>query len=270
MYIRPYLQPTTSFCSHPLCPTFVKNVKSYSSWSSRLFPASLGGRTSSVQIVPRHFFSSSPAAFFRYQTPAPRPSRRPLLNFLNKIPHNVVFYGIIGLNSSVFMMWFMALERYVSYSTWSKTIALTSCIHQKQEKDPSALVWMEQNFTNSWKNLSMGRMCVKQQIRYLLINVCYSWTPLAACFSHKDFFHIFLNSFTFFFMAKPVLHLLGSRQFIFLYIGGLWINCLSIALTFAYIPHIGGLFASFSSLLYSQWAQRDNYCSHGASGKSII
>ena len=118
MPLRPYLQAARSFCAHPH-PTFVKNVKSYSSSSSSLFPVFLlgKGRTSSLHNLPRRFFSSSSPPFLRYQTPAPRPSRRPLLNFLNNIPHNVVFYGIMGLNSSVFMMWFLALEKYVSCST---------------------------------------------------------------------------------------------------------------------------------------------------------
>jgi membrane associated rhomboid family serine protease len=48
-----------------------------------------------------------------------------------------------------------------------------------------------------------------------------SWTLVTACFSHRDWAHILFNGFTFFFMAQPVLKMLGSRQFIFLYLGGL-------------------------------------------------
>ncbi|KAF9534438.1 hypothetical protein CPB83DRAFT_844247 [Crepidotus variabilis] len=134
---------------------------------------------------------------------------------MNKIPQNTVFYGIIGLNGAVFTMWFFAKEKY------------------KQEGDPNSLVWMQQNFTNSWQNLSSGRF----------------WTPLSSCFSHRDISHILFNGFTFFFIGPPVLTLLGSRQFIFLYLGG-------------------GLVSSFTSILYSRLGgHRDpNFASHGASG----
>lgn len=47
-----------------------------------------------------------------YVRPKPLPSRQ-YLGFLDKIPHNTVFYGIIGLNCLVFGMWFMAIQKYV-------------------------------------------------------------------------------------------------------------------------------------------------------------
>lgn len=46
-----------------------------------------------------------------------------------------------------------------------------------------------------------------------------SWTLVTSCFSHKDISHILFNGFTFYFMARPVLHILGSGQFLILYLG---------------------------------------------------
>ncbi|KDR74534.1 hypothetical protein GALMADRAFT_250548 [Galerina marginata CBS 339.88] len=160
----------------------------------------------------QHWLSTSPRSYLRYHA-RQNPRKPPFLGFLDKIPENTIFYGVIGLNSVVFIMWFMAVQKY------------------KQEGDPSSVIWMQENFTNSWKNISSGRI----------------WTPLASCFSHRDWSHILLNGFTFFFMAPPVLQMLGSRQFIFLYFGG-------------------GLVSSFASTTYAKWVGKNDYASHGASG----
>ncbi|KAF8164933.1 hypothetical protein B0H34DRAFT_217393 [Crassisporium funariophilum] len=157
-------------------------------------------------------FSTSPQSSLRYHPRPNPPPKSVFLGFLDKIPGNTVFYGIIGINSLVFMMWFMAREKY------------------KQDRDPGAIFWMGKNFTTSWDNLASGRL----------------WTPLTACFSHRDWAHILFNGFTFFFMAKPVLQLLGSRQFMFLY--------------------LGGLISSFSSIAYAKMTHKQDYSSHGASG----
>ncbi|KJA21675.1 hypothetical protein HYPSUDRAFT_140292 [Hypholoma sublateritium FD-334 SS-4] len=143
----------------------------------------------------------------------PRRQQPRFLGFLDNISQNTIFYTIIGLNASVFTMWFMAGQVY------------------KQEGDPSNLIWMNQNFTTSWNNITSGRF----------------WTPLTACFSHNNVAHILFNGFTFFFMASPVLSILGSRQFLFLYIGG-------------------GLVSSFTSGIWSNLAGKHDYSSHGASG----
>jgi len=101
----------------------------------------------------------------------------------------------------------------------------------KQQGDPSAILFMRQNFLSSWDNLVSGRIL----------------SPLKSCFSHQDLSHILFNGFTFFFMAKPMLQMLGSRQFIFLYLGG-------------------GLISAFSSIAYAKLAGKKDYASHGASG----
>ncbi|KAF8901747.1 hypothetical protein CPB84DRAFT_1777327 [Gymnopilus junonius] len=160
----------------------------------------------------KRWFSAS-RSFLRHHVPQHPQRKTSFLGILDKIPSNAIFYGIIGINVAVFTMWFMAIQKY------------------KQEGDPSAVLWMERNFLNSWKNLTSGRI----------------WTPLTACFSHQDWSHILLNGFTFYFMAPVVLEMLGSRQFIFLYMGG-------------------GLVASFASMTYAQLTGKYNHASHGASG----
>ncbi|KAF8639991.1 hypothetical protein AX17_001237 [Amanita inopinata Kibby_2008] len=71
------------------------------------------------------------------------------------------------------------------------------------QRDVAAYRWMVDNFITSWGHVKSGRI----------------WTLVTSCFSHKDFAHILFNGFTFFFMAKPVLHMLGSGQFLLLYLG---------------------------------------------------
>ena len=48
----------------------------------------------------------------------------------------------------------------------------------------------------------------------------YRWTLLTCAFSHEGAAHIFVNAFTFYFMAPPVLGALGKRAFFVLYLGG--------------------------------------------------
>ncbi|KAF6762766.1 hypothetical protein DFP72DRAFT_876882 [Ephemerocybe angulata] len=138
---------------------------------------------------------------------------QPFLGFLNNLNHNAIIYGIIGLNVGVFGMWYLTQSKY------------------KLEGDARPLIWMYQNFTNSWGNLRAGRV----------------WTAITSCFSHKDFSHILFNGFTFFFMAPVVLQILGGRRFIFLYMGA-------------------GLVSAATSLLYGRFIDRKDVPSHGASG----
>ncbi|KIK08582.1 hypothetical protein K443DRAFT_563619 [Laccaria amethystina LaAM-08-1] len=161
----------------------------------------------------RSFFTSIPCALRYHPLPRPHSSRRHFFGFLDEIPQNTIFYGIIGLNATVFVMWFMSTQKY------------------KQEQDPSAFIWMHQNFTNSWQNISSGRI----------------WTPVTSCFSHKDVGHIFFNGFTFFFMAQPVLQMLGGRSFVFLYMGG-------------------GLVSALVGMGYANLIDKQDRPAHGASG----
>ena len=47
------------------------------------------------------------------QPEKPRQTYR-FFGFLDKIPEDFIFYGIIGINSVVFMMWYMATQKFVS------------------------------------------------------------------------------------------------------------------------------------------------------------
>lgn len=61
----------------------------------------------------RPFFTSTRLSL-RYHPPQnPRQARR-FLGFLDNIPQDFIFYGIIGINSAVFTMWYMATQKFVS------------------------------------------------------------------------------------------------------------------------------------------------------------
>jgi len=64
--------------------------------------------------------------------------------------------------------------------------------------------WIQKHFLSSWYNLSSGRI----------------WTLFTHQFAHVDLPHLLFNGFTFYFMAPLTLSILGSRQFLFLYLGG--------------------------------------------------
>ncbi|TFK43150.1 hypothetical protein BDQ12DRAFT_674483 [Crucibulum laeve] len=160
----------------------------------------------------RTFFTSARSSL-RYHPPPTPPPRKPFMGFLDSIPQNTVFYGILAINGIVFFMWYMANQKL------------------KVERDASALNWMYQNFTNSWHTLQSGRI----------------WTLVTACFSHQSVSHILFNGFTFFFMAQPVLQMLGSRQFILLYLGA-------------------GILSSMTSLMYARFVDHTDRNSLGASG----
>jgi hypothetical protein len=61
----------------------------------------------------RPIFTSTLFSIRQHPSQNPRQARR-FLGFLDKIPEDFIFYGIIGLNSAVFIMWYMAIQKYVS------------------------------------------------------------------------------------------------------------------------------------------------------------
>ncbi|KAJ3803104.1 hypothetical protein GGU11DRAFT_763011 [Lentinula aff. detonsa] len=140
-------------------------------------------------------------------------NKRNSFNFLDQIPEDVVFWGIIGLNGAVFIMWQLSRKRY------------------EIERDPGSYIWMQRNFTSSWSNFSSGRI----------------WTAATSMFSHQGFQHILFNMFTFYFLARPVLSILGPRRFLSLYIGG-------------------GLVSSFGSMYWHNRIKHRDTSSLGASG----
>ncbi|KAF7313655.1 TKL/TKL-ccin protein kinase [Mycena chlorophos] len=107
---------------------------------------------------------------------------------LDDIPTNTVFWSIIGINGAVFGLSWWARQKLVV------------------ERDPTWMRWLQDNFYLSWKNLQAGRV----------------WTLVTSMFTHSnsDISHILFNGFTFYFMAPMTLNILGSKQFLLLYIGG--------------------------------------------------
>ncbi|KAF8211332.1 hypothetical protein K438DRAFT_1807129 [Mycena galopus ATCC 62051] len=128
--------------------------------------------------VPRRIFHSSSRRSYNHN--------RGYFRFLDDIPQNTVFYGILGLNVAVFTGFWWAKQKITV------------------ERDPRMYRWMTNHFTCSWRNLKQGRI----------------WTLFTSAFAHEGFAHILFNGFTFYFMAPLTLSILGSRQFIFLYLGG--------------------------------------------------
>ena len=122
---------------------------------------------------------------------------------------------------------------------------------QENLRDPSSYVWMSQNFLVNMQNVKQGRMSVRPLV-FLLSNASSDiprrWCLLTACFSHESTSHLLFNALSYFFMAPPVLALLGNTGFLALYLGG-------------------GIFASVASLSWrSLRGGRPTDSSHGASG----
>lgn len=119
------------------------------------------------------------------QSEDPGSKKNSFFKFLDDIPKDALFIGILATNAVVFGMWYMASQKL------------------KYQRDPSSFKWMVDHFVSSWNNVKSGRV----------------WTLVTSCFSHEGIGHILFNGFTFYFMAQPVLHMLGSRQFLILYLG---------------------------------------------------
>jgi len=132
-------------------------------------------------------------------------------SWIDNLPPPLIFWSILAANAGVFLAWYYAENNY------------------RLLRDNKAYIWMQQNFTVSMANVTSGRV----------------WTVLTCCFSQSDTTHLLFNGFTYFFMAQPVLAMLGNKQFLVLYLGG-------------------GFIASMTSLLWNR--DMPYYASHGASG----
>ncbi|TDL29311.1 rhomboid-domain-containing protein [Rickenella mellea] len=132
-------------------------------------------------------------------------------SWLDKIPHNVIVYGILGINGAVYLAWQYAESR-------------------RSVGDPSLSIFLSKNLLMAWGNIQQGRI----------------WTVLTSSFSHSTAGHIFMNAFTFYFMAPPVIRFLGNASFLRLYLGG-------------------GIIGSIVSLLANKSVRERGGASHGAS-----
>lgn len=82
------------------------------------------------------FTSAKRSVRYSAPPPPPRPSFRPF-GFLDRIPPNVVLYGIIGLNAAVFTMWLMAKQKYVRSLIWPfQAMCVTSGVSTNTESRP--------------------------------------------------------------------------------------------------------------------------------------
>lgn len=71
--------------------------------------------TVAASLFQKRRLSTSPPLSLRYHVPQPRHRKSTFFGFLDKLPPNAVFYGILGLNATVFVMWFMAIQKYVRH-----------------------------------------------------------------------------------------------------------------------------------------------------------
>ncbi|KAI5117506.1 hypothetical protein M0805_009675 [Coniferiporia weirii] len=130
----------------------------------------------------------------------------------NQLPSEVVLWAILGLNGAVYFAWQYATDL-------------------ARHGDPSLYIKMQRNILLSWRNIREGRI----------------WTAITSTFSHSSASHIFLNGLTFYFMAPPVLRILGNSAFMGLYL-------------------FGGISCSMLSLLLNQSLIKREGSSNGASG----
>ncbi|KAL5488133.1 hypothetical protein ACEPAI_6241 [Sanghuangporus weigelae] len=135
-----------------------------------------------------------------------------LRRWFDQIPSDFIVWTIIGLNGAVFIAW-------------------QAAILQKAQGEPSLYVQMQKNFQNSWRNIREGRF----------------WCIIGAAFSHSNAAHIFMNLFSFYFLAPPIVNLIGNTSFLALYF-------------------LGGIACSTFSLLLNQSVKKRDGNSHGASG----
>lgn len=91
---------------------------------------------------------------------------------------------MVGLNVLVFIGWKMAVAADAT--------------------DPRSrkIQMMMRNFTDNWTNMTHR-----------------PWSLVTSFFSHMDFWHLGFNMFTFYFLAPPVLQILGPAKFLTLYFG---------------------------------------------------
>ena len=112
--------------------------------------------------------------------------RRSSSSYSDKVSAEFLIYGLIGVNSLVFLSWLYA-----------KSLA-------ESKGDLSALIFMHNNFV----------VGIPQ-----VLGIGHFWTPLTAAFSHYDLWHFGINMFVLHSFGPTVVDLVGKRQFLPLYLG---------------------------------------------------
>ncbi|KAG0295118.1 hypothetical protein BGZ96_012505 [Linnemannia gamsii] len=98
---------------------------------------------------------------------------------------NKVVYTIVAINIAVFGTW-----QYAEGNA-------------KRFHDGRLYMFMFRHFTDSLQNLKEGRV----------------WTLVTSAFSHKEWYHILLNTMVLLSFGDPVWRLLGTRRFLAVYLG---------------------------------------------------
>ncbi|KAG0084979.1 hypothetical protein BGZ92_009402 [Podila epicladia] len=114
---------------------------------------------------------------------------------------NKVVYAIVGINVAVF-------------ATWQYAEA-----NAQRFQDGRLYYFMFRNFTDSAQNLREGRV----------------WTLVTSAFSHKEWYHIILNTMVLLSFGDPVWRMLGTRRFLTVYLGSAVAASLS---SVAYYSHL--------------------------------
>jgi len=198
-------------------------------FSCRTFFANNSITTRSNPLPHRFFSTSSPSQLRYHLSRAGRRSQN--IGFLDRIPQNSIFYGIIGLNGLVFVMWYMSTAKYVCASCGWLTCGEDRCTQYNKletRRRPVRVRLDAQELYSKLAEFDFGQNVCSFLPSQVLINSlslldllhCYRWTTLTCCFSHQNLPHILMNGFTFYFMAQPVQQILGNKQFLLLYLGG--------------------------------------------------
>ncbi|KAK3808570.1 MAG: hypothetical protein J3Q66DRAFT_374109 [Benniella sp.] len=114
---------------------------------------------------------------------------------------NKLVYPIVAINVMVFATWQYAEGK------------------AKRFQDGRLYLFMFKNFANSLTNLREGRL----------------WTLLTSAFSHKDWYHILLNTVVFLSFGPPVWEMLGTRRFLAVYLGSAIVSSLASIGYYAYL-----------------------------------
>ena len=189
---------------------------------------------------------------------APRPPRfgfwQQISQRINRIPSNVIFWGILGINGVIFALWQVANTQYVRRVSLPGAQTLTYCLAILATIRRSVLTGAhvyafhhERVEHEQWSNVC-GTFTNSQ---ILAINLLvHSWTLLTSSFSQRDVGHLLFNGISYYFTVPVILSVLGNTGFLALYLGA-------------------GLVASTSSLWWhSSVKQNPRYSSLGASGAS--
>jgi len=144
-------------------------------------------------------------------------------------------------------------------------------VPQKQERDPSAFIWMHQNFTNSWQNISSGRMSVLFPPRYptsLMLNSSLDGLPslLVSPIKMSAIFFLMVLPFTLWHnlccRCLEVAHLCFSTWEVR--------SVHPLKLNLIKKTSVGGLVSALVSMGYANLIDKQDRPAHGASGKRSL